>query len=72
MTEEGGAGKSEDRSPIRELSETVRDAAHQVRESLEAGGRPASSLDILSSWTREAPLHSLMIAFLLGFIVGRR
>jgi hypothetical protein len=50
----------------------VRDAAKQVSDALESGRKPGMPLRVLSNSAREAPLASLLIAFLLGVAVARR
>jgi hypothetical protein len=57
---------------IRETSETVRDAARQVKQAVEAGERPGRPLDIVRQMTREAPVTALIVAFLLGVVIARR
>jgi hypothetical protein len=50
----------------------VREAARDVRPALEEGQTPGQWKAILSSLVREAPLPSLVVAFMLGIIVARR
>ena len=40
--------------------------------AIEAGRKPGMPLSILSNIAREAPLGSLLVAFLLGVAVARR
>ena len=54
------------------LVETFRGAADKVSSAIEAGRKPGMPLSILSNIAREAPLGSLMAAFLLGIAVARR
>jgi hypothetical protein len=51
---------------------TIRSASRRVSDAIEAGREPDMPLDILARLVREAPLHSLAIAFLLGVAVARR
>ncbi len=51
---------------------TVQKTARSVADAIEAGRRPGQPLDLLSEWARTAPIHSLAIAFLFGFIIARR
>jgi hypothetical protein len=60
----------EPKSTIAEVSEAVKDTAHRVGNAIEAGRKPGMPLSILS--VREAPLGSLLVAFLLGVAVARR
>jgi hypothetical protein len=53
---------------VQKATEAVQTTSRSIAESVEADRRPDARLDL----TREAPLQSLAIAFLLGFIVARR
>jgi len=55
-----------------EVGRRVGAAACRVDAAIEAGRRPGMPLSVLSNMAREAPLGSLLIAFLLGVAVGRR
>jgi hypothetical protein len=60
------------KSTFAEVSEVVKDTVNWVSDALETGRRPGMPLSILSNLAREAPLGSLLIAFLLGVAVARR
>jgi hypothetical protein len=62
----------EPKSTIAEVSEAVKGTVHRVAGAIEAGRRPGMPLSILSNIAREAPLASLLVAFLLGVAVARR
>jgi hypothetical protein len=62
----------ERKSILAEVSEVVQSAVSYVGEVIEAGRKPGMPLSILSNVTREAPLGSLLVAFLLGVAVARR
>lgn len=62
----------EAKSTIAEVSEAVKGTVHRVSGAIEAGRRPGMPLSVLSNIAREAPLGSLLIAFLLGIVVARR
>ena len=62
----------EPKCTIAEVSEAVKETVHRVRGAMEAGRRPGMPLSILSNIAREAPLGSLLVAFLLGVAVARR
>jgi hypothetical protein len=62
----------EPKSTIEGVSEAVKGTANRVSGAIEAGRRPGMPLSILSNIAREAPLGSLLIAFLLGIAVARR
>jgi hypothetical protein len=50
----------------------VKGTINRVSGAIEAGRKPGMPLSILSHIAREAPLGSLLIAFLLGVVVARR
>jgi hypothetical protein len=62
----------EQKSTVAEVSEAVRDTAHRIGDAIDAGRKPGMPLSILSNIAREAPLGSLLLAFLLGVAVARR
>ena len=51
---------------------TIKGAVDRVTEAIDSGRKPGMPLSILSNIAREAPLGSLMVAFLLGVAVARR
>jgi hypothetical protein len=59
-------------STIEEVSDAVRGTASRVSDAIENGRKPGMPLSILSNIAREAPLGSLLVAFLLGVAVARR
>ena len=62
----------EPKSAITEVSEALTAAVNRLGSAIEAGRKPGMPLSILSNIAREAPLGSLLIAFLLGVAVARR
>jgi hypothetical protein len=62
----------EPKSRIEDLSDAVKGAAGRVSNAIETGRKPGMPLSILSNIAREAPLGSLLVAFLLGIAVARR
>jgi hypothetical protein len=62
----------EPKSAIAEVSDIVKGTVNRVSGAIEAGRKPGMPLSILSNIAREAPLGSLLIAFLLGAAVSRR
>jgi hypothetical protein len=62
----------EPRSTVADVAEAVRGAAHTIGGAIQTGRRPGMPLSILSNVAREAPLGSLLIAFLLGIAIARR
>lgn len=56
---------------VSEVIGVLEGTARHVKRSFEAAQRPGMPLSVLSN-AREAPLGSLLIAFLLGVAVGRR
>jgi hypothetical protein len=63
---------SEPRSTVAEVSDAVKGATQVIRQAIETGKKPGMPLSVLSNIAREAPLGSLLIAFLLGVVVARR
>jgi hypothetical protein len=72
LVHEGLDPVSEPKSTIADVSETVKRTANRVSGAVEAGRKPGMPLSILSNIVREAPLGSLLVAFLLGVVVARR
>jgi hypothetical protein len=62
----------EPNSAIAEVSDAVKGAVHRVSDAIETGRKPGMPLSILANIAREAPLGSLLVAFLLGVAVARR
>ena len=62
----------EPKSTITEISEAVKGTVNRISGTIEAGRKPGMPLSILSNIAREAPLGSLLVAFLLGVAVTRR
>ena len=62
----------EPKSTVAEISETVKGTVNRVNGAIETGRKPGMPLNILSNIAREAPLGSLLIAFLLEVVVARR
>jgi hypothetical protein len=63
---------AEPKSAIAEVTEAVKGAANRVSDAIESGRKPGMPLSVLSNIAREAPLGSLLVAFLLGVAVARR
>jgi hypothetical protein len=63
---------TEPKSALAQAVEAAKEAAHRVGDTIDKGRKPGMPLSILSSVAREAPLGSLLIAFLIGIAVGRR
>jgi hypothetical protein len=57
---------------VQTAAQTVRETTQSLAESLERDRGPGAPLDRLAHWAREAPLHALAVAFLLGAMIGRR
>ena len=62
----------ESKSTISEVTDAVKGAANRVNDAIERGKKPGMPLSVLSNIAREAPLGSLLAAFLLGIAVARR
>jgi hypothetical protein len=72
FTYEGLDPVPEPKSTIAQVSDALKGGVNRVSGAMEAGRKPGMPLSILSSIAREAPLGSLLIAFLLGVAVARR
>ena len=71
--------KHDPRTALEKTTDAVNVAAEAVRTTTESiataindSRRPGGMLDQLSRMTREAPLRSLAIAFVVGLIFARR
>ena len=62
----------EPKSTVAEVSDAVRGTVNRVSGAIEAGRKPGMPLSVLSNIAREAPLGSLVVAFLLGIAIARR
>ena len=71
-TNDGPDPASEPKSRVADVAGAVELAAHTVSDAIETGRKPGMPLSVLSNVAREAPLGSLLIAFLLGVAVARR
>lgn len=72
FTYEGLDPAPEPKSAIAEVSDAVKGTVNRISDTIEAGRKPGMPLSILSNMAREAPLGSLLAAFLLGIAVARR
>ena len=62
----------EPKSGTTEAFEALKDAVRRAKAAIEAARKPGMPLSVLSNVAREAPLGSLLLAFLFGIAVGRR
>jgi len=69
---EGLDPASEPKSTIAEVSDAVQGTVRRIGAAIDTGRKPGMPLSILSNIAREAPLGSLLVAFLLGIAIGRR
>jgi len=68
-----GLGPAPELKPtVEKVSEAVKGTAQRVGDAIDAGRKPGMPLSILSNIAREAPLGSLLVAFLLGVAFARR
>jgi hypothetical protein len=63
---------SEPNSAIVDGANAVNGTAHRIGGAIDTGRKPGLALRYLSNMTREAPLGSLLGAFLLGVVFARR
>jgi hypothetical protein len=59
-------------NPLDQAAQVFRAASQRVNEAIEAVQEPGMPLDMLTRWTRQAPLQALAAAFLVGVLVARR
>jgi hypothetical protein len=57
---------------IGEIAGTLKAAIDRLSEAVERARQPGKPLATVSAITREAPLASLLVAFLFGVAVARR
>jgi hypothetical protein len=62
----------ERKSIFAEATDVMTNVVTYIGDAIERGRKPGMPLSILSNVTREAPLGSLLAAFLLGVAVARR
>jgi hypothetical protein len=72
LVNEGLDPVPEPKSAVTEVSEAVKRTADRIGDAIDTGRKPGMPLSILSNVVREAPLGSLLIAFLLGVVIARR
>ena len=72
FVDEGLYPAPEPKSTIAEVSDAVKGTAHRIGDAIDDGKKPGMPLSVLSNIAREAPLGSLLAAFLLGVAVARR
>jgi len=66
------SGFAEATEAVKSAAGYVGDAIDKGRKAIDDGRKPGMPLSVLSNIAREAPLGSLLIAFLLGVAVARR
>ena len=57
---------------VTEVAEVLEETTRYAKRAFEAAQKPGMPLSVLSNIAREAPLGSLLVAFLLGVALGRR
>jgi hypothetical protein len=62
----------EPKSTVEKVSDAVKETVNRVGDAIDAGRKPGMPLSILSNVVREAPLGSLLVAFMLGVMFARR
>ena len=63
---------AEPKSIFAEVADGVKGAVHLIGNAIDAGRKPGMPLSVLSNIVREAPLGSLLVAFLFGVACARR
>jgi hypothetical protein len=62
----------EPKPTVEKVSDAVKQTVNRVGGAIDAGRKPGMPLSILSNIVREAPLGSLLVAFMLGVVFARR
>jgi hypothetical protein len=62
----------EEKSVISEVADAVKGTAQRIGQAVDSGRKPGMPLSVLSNIAREAPLGSLLIAFLICVALARR
>ena len=57
---------------VEKVSDAVKETVNRVGGAIDAGRKPGMPLSVLSNVVREAPLGSLLVAFMLGVVFARR
>jgi hypothetical protein len=57
---------------VRGAAETVQSTTESIAAAIEDSRQPRSVLDRVSRVARDAPLRSLALAFMVGWLVARR
>jgi hypothetical protein len=57
---------------VKGVAETVQSTTESIAQAIEDSRQPGGVLDQVSRTAREAPLRSLALAFLVGWVVARR
>ena len=57
---------------VNDATKTVQATTESIANAIEDSRRPGGVLDQVSRFTREAPLRSLAIAFVVGVVFARR
>ena len=60
------------REAVQAAAQTVKETTQSVADAVDRSRRPGAPLDRVAHWAREAPLHAITVAFLLGAMFGRR
>lgn len=71
-TPDGPTKLSQAKDAVQAAAQTVRETTQSVADAIEAGRQPGAPLDRLARWAREAPLHAVTVAFLVGVLIARR
>ena len=57
---------------VQDAAEAVQTTTESIANAIEDSRRPGGVLDQMTRITRESPLRSLALAFIIGWIVARR
>jgi ElaB/YqjD/DUF883 family membrane-anchored ribosome-binding protein len=68
----GGAAPNELKSTVDQAAKAFQSASRRLGVAVDAARQRDMPLDVLTKLVREAPLHSLAIAFVFGVMVAKR
>ena len=71
-TADGPTKLSQAKDAVQAAAQTIKETTQSVTDAVEAGRQPGASLERLARWAREAPLHAVTVAFLVGVLIARR
>jgi hypothetical protein len=72
VPQDGSSKLDQARDAVEAATQTSKETTRSVADAIETGRQPGAPLDRLARWAREAPLHAVTVAFLVGVLLARR